>query len=87
MRLRDRVAIVTGGSRGISRANATALAREGAHVAIASRDAARATEACGSLEALGVRALPVPTDVSRLADIEAMIQTGQAIYVDGGRLA
>jgi NAD(P)-dependent dehydrogenase (short-subunit alcohol dehydrogenase family) len=72
MRLKDRVAVVTGGSRGIGRAIATALAREGAHVAIASREPSHATEACRALEALGVRALPVSTDVSRLADIEAM---------------
>jgi NAD(P)-dependent dehydrogenase (short-subunit alcohol dehydrogenase family) len=80
MRLKDRVAIVTGGSRGIGRAIATALAREGANITIASRDGSRAREACGALEALGVRALPVPTDVGRVSDIEAMQQQALAAF-------
>jgi 3-oxoacyl-[acyl-carrier protein] reductase len=71
--LHDRAAIVTGGSRGIGRAIALALAGEGCRVAICARgeDALRATEA--ELRARGVDALAVVADVSRADDIERLV--------------
>ncbi|MCH7579826.1 MAG: SDR family oxidoreductase [Chloroflexi bacterium] len=71
--LTDKVAIVTGGSRGIGRSIALALAAEGCRVAICARgeEALRATEAelAASTEALGIVA-----DVTQAADVERLIQ-------------
>ena len=64
--LAGRVALVTGGSRGIGRAISVALAREGADVAVnytADADAAERTRA--EVEAAGVRATTIKADVSR----------------------
>jgi 3-oxoacyl-[acyl-carrier protein] reductase len=52
--LSSRVALVTGGSRGIGQAIAAGLAAEGARVAIAARDAARVREAAAGIGAHGV---------------------------------
>jgi NAD(P)-dependent dehydrogenase (short-subunit alcohol dehydrogenase family) len=62
--LAGRVAVVTGASRGIGRATAEAIAREGAHAVVAARggDALNATVA--AIRGSGGRATAVPTDVS-----------------------
>ena len=66
--LRDRVVLVTGGSRGIGRAVAQALVAEGAHVAICSRDAATCLEAADELGAHGFAA-----DVAEDAAVSAVV--------------
>jgi 3-oxoacyl-[acyl-carrier protein] reductase len=70
-----RVALVTGGSRGIGRAIALKLAREGRSVAISylSNDRA-AEEAVKSIEKMGQKAFPFQCDVSNFADAEEMIK-------------
>lgn len=69
-----RVALVTGGSRGIGRATALRLAGEGADVAIsyASR-AGAAEEVVGEIKALGRRAISAPCDVSKPGDVERLV--------------
>jgi NAD(P)-dependent dehydrogenase (short-subunit alcohol dehydrogenase family) len=62
--LRDKVAVVTGGSIGIGLAVAHGLAAEGAHLILAARDAGRLAEAAAVCDRHGVRAVGVPCDVA-----------------------
>ncbi|WP_173582378.1 3-oxoacyl-ACP reductase family protein [Acetobacter musti] len=72
--LGNRVAVVTGGSRGIGRAVALALAREGVHVAVnyhANEAAAR--EVCEAIEVLGSRAVAFRADVGEAEQVSALV--------------
>jgi 3-oxoacyl-[acyl-carrier protein] reductase len=72
--LDGRIALVTGASRGIGRAIATALAGSGAHVAVNYRTRAdEAAAVVGDIEALGRRAIVVGADVSREPDVDRLI--------------
>jgi 3-oxoacyl-[acyl-carrier protein] reductase len=73
--LTKRVALITGGSRGIGRAVALALARAGADVAVNYRDHQRqAAEVVDSILAGGGRAMAVGADVSSRRAVEAMVK-------------
>jgi 3-oxoacyl-[acyl-carrier protein] reductase len=83
--LRDRVAIVTGGNRGIGYAISAALLAEGAHVVVASLDAARNAQAVGKLQDhSNARVLGMPTDLNDPAAVERLFKTALAEF--GGRL-
>jgi len=72
--LNNRVALVTGASRGIGAAIAIALAKAGADIAVNYRERADAArEVCAALTGLGRRALAVKADVSVAADVRRMI--------------
>ena len=71
--LANQVAIVTGASRGIGKATAHALAKAGASVALAARDAARLEALADEIEAAGGTALSIPTDISNPDDVERMV--------------
>lgn len=72
--LEGKVAIVTGGSRGIGRSIALGLAEHGADVALAARKPDALAEAAGAVEALGRRAVAVPTNVRRVDDLRGLVQ-------------
>lgn len=71
--LRDKVAIVAGGSRGIGKAVALTLAAEGCRVALAARGEEALREAAAEVEAAGVRVLAVPCDLTRAEDAERLV--------------
>ncbi len=71
--LKGKGALVTGASRGIGKAIATALAREGMNLVLAARGRDEISELCAELmEAYSVRAYPVVCDVSKQADLERL---------------
>ena len=72
--LRDRVAVVTGGSRGIGRAVAAGFAAVGARVVVASRKAEACEETVDAIRAAGGSALAVPTHVGRLDDLARLVE-------------
>lgn len=74
MMLRDKVALVTGGGRGIGRGIALSLARAGADVAVADLpDNRAAQQTCAQILDLGRRTLHVQADVRRPGDAERMV--------------
>ncbi len=73
MTLQGKVAVVTGGSRGIGRAVATVLAREGAVITLCARDRVLLEKVAAELESSGAQALAVQADVTRASEVEQMI--------------
>src|SRR5687768_3202653 len=63
MELRNKIAVVTGGSKGIGRAIAAAFIGEGAHVAISARNADELQQTAKEIHRDGATVLPVPADV------------------------
>ncbi len=70
MDFKNQVGIVTGGTRGIGKAIAEGLAREGVNVIVAGRNVETAKGAAASLSAQGVRALGIRLDVSNSGEVE-----------------
>src|SRR5512136_2861703 len=83
MRLKDKVAIITGGGRGIGRDIVLAYAREGAHVVVNDVDPATAEATAKDAAALGSKSLSVTADVAKSADITRLVDT---IVKEHGRI-
>ncbi|MHB1005967.1 MAG: SDR family NAD(P)-dependent oxidoreductase [Chloroflexota bacterium] len=78
MKLEGKVAIVTGSGRGIGKAIALRLARDGADVLVCDVDLASAEETAGEIKALGRKASATRTDVSRQSETKAMVEKAVA---------
>ncbi len=74
LRLDGRVALVTGGSRGLGLGMALALAHAGADIALAARTVEQLEQAAELVRATGRQALVVPTDVGDVAAVRAMVR-------------
>ena len=74
LELKDKVAVISGGSVGIGLAVAEALAQEGVHLALCARDEDRLVERAEQIaDRWGVKVIGVQADVSKGADIEASL--------------
>ena len=73
-KLDGKVAIVTGGGRGLGRAIALALAEAGADVTVSARTKKQIEAVKGEIEALGKNALAIPTDVRKADQIDHMVE-------------
>lgn len=74
MMLKDKVAIITGGGRGIGKAIALAFARAGADVAVVSRTRLELEAVASEIHELGRRALVVVADISDPADVSRIVR-------------
>ncbi len=74
MQLKDKVALITGGGRGIGRAIAMGYAAEGAQVAIAARNTEQLDEVAAAIAVQGGEVLAVPTDLRVSAEVERLVQ-------------
>ena len=80
MKLKDRVAVVTGAGSGIGRACAREFAREGAHVVVADINTAGAEETVKQIAGLGGQAMAVTTDVADPASVQRLLQATLQAY-------
>jgi NAD(P)-dependent dehydrogenase (short-subunit alcohol dehydrogenase family) len=76
--LADRVALITGGGRGIGLAAVRRLARDGAHVAVADLDRGSAEAAVAEVDRLGRRAVLIPMDVASAASVDEGVRAVEA---------
>jgi NAD(P)-dependent dehydrogenase (short-subunit alcohol dehydrogenase family) len=74
MKLKDRVAVITGAGSGIGRACALEFAREGARVVVADINAAGAEKTAKQIAALDGQAMAIPTDVADPASVQRLLQ-------------
>src|SRR5919205_1534745 len=80
MRLKDKVAIVTGGGVGIGKAYAQGLAKEGAKIVVADIQDGEAKKVAADIKSAGGDALPVYVDVTSMEKTQAMAQSTLSAY-------
>lgn len=74
MRLKDKVALVTGGGRGIGKAIVLALAKEGADIVTCDINLENLKEVAAEIEKLGRKVLILKADVSKMGEVEEMVK-------------
>ena len=80
MKLKDKVAIVTGGTGGIGFGIAKVLLQEGARVAVVGRDQRRGEEAASELRRVNDQVIYLKADVSKVEDVQRAVETCVAEY-------
>lgn len=75
--LEDKRALVTGASRGLGEAIAVGLAEAGAHVAVAGRSRSDLERVAGRIRDLGRRSVVVQADVTRVQDVQRMVEEAE----------
>jgi NAD(P)-dependent dehydrogenase (short-subunit alcohol dehydrogenase family) len=74
MRLKGKIALITGSTRGIGKEFAMGFAREGADIIVNGRNLEKATGVAKEIESLGVRSLAIHGDVSSSQDVTRMVE-------------
>ena len=72
-KLKNKVAVITGGGRGIGRSVALAFAEAGANLVLAARTQAEIEGVCEEVKSIGARCVAVPVDVTVKSQVEALI--------------
>jgi len=80
MKLKDRVAIVTGGGQGMGRAIALELAGGGAKICVADMNLETAAKVAEEIKAMGIGAIAVKVDITNLAQCEQMVKDTVAAF-------
>ena len=80
MKLKGKVSLITGASRGLGRASAVEMAREGAHLVILSRTAPDIEATSRMVEEVGGEVLSLQGDISRSKDVEEAVDKAQSHF-------
>lgn len=80
MRLKDRVAVVTGAASGIGKGIALRFAEEGAHVVVNDRNLMAAESVSEKIESMGCKAVPFEADVSRFDEVERLFAEAKDVF-------
>jgi 3-oxoacyl-[acyl-carrier protein] reductase len=74
MKLKDKIAIVTGGGKGMGKEFSLAFAREGAHVVVCARNVSELEKVASEIKAMGRRSLSLSMDVTNESSVEAAVK-------------